>query len=194
MYHIIVPDEEFYAESDDRLVPFGLTKELNNKIFDQFDKGMKIEHQGDLIFSFDGDKKLLEKYLTADFLLSNPTLFSERLVNLVLAHEAREVQIIPAVIQSHHGDYSGFYAINFVNLVDCLDMSKSKFYRMLPGDNNSPLVLQRPVFLDGSFENGLLGVANNAPSLKLASKSFIEKYRQNKMIGMDFWPNNKPSY
>lgn len=192
MYYIIVPDEEFYNEGDDQLVPFGLAKGSSYKIFDQFDAGEKIAEECDLIFSFSGSKQLLDKYLTADFLLSNPALFSKRLVDLILMHSPNDIQALPVVIKSHGADYSGFFAINFMKRINCLDMEKSKFYRMLPSDNNSPLVLQRPVFLDGTFDDGLLGVADHAPSLKVASEKFIHIYRQEKMIGMDFWPNNKP--
>lgn len=194
MYYIIVPDEGFYNEGDDQLAPFGLAKESSHKIFDQFDVGERISEEIDLIFSFGGSQLLLDKYLAADFLLSNPALFSKRLVDLILMHSPDDVQALPVVIKSHGADHSGFFAINFMRRINCLDMEKSKFYRMLPSDNNSPLVLQRPVFLHGAFDDGLLGVADHAPSLKVASEKFIHIYRQEKMIGMDFWLNNKPPH
>ncbi len=144
MFNAIQPDSDIF---DDSVGPIDMVREDFDLYFHKLNSGARISVDSPIKFNAEADY-VSAGYLNIDYQYFSCTLISERFSNLIVKFFIKDVQLIPAKI-IEAGVEDNFFVINFLQPVDCVDVERSKPYRMLPDDESSPLVFTNPVFKAG---------------------------------------------
>ena len=193
MYLLIKLNSDFYGK-DYREEILGLEGRQELELYTLFNSGNPINANELLLYSTGSHAKLANKYLKLDLLPANPFLVSAKFANLLRDHCGKSVELIAAVVKNGTDYYEGYFSVNFLKIIDCIDFIKSDTYRMLPNDSNSPLVINRVVFKDGSLEGNDVATAKDGPEFNLASKGIADLCKDQGITGIDFWPDGSPPW
>jgi len=113
-----------------------------------FQIGSKLQARGPLIYNARKESYLQQMHKYHMIESTGPTLFSEKLRNVVEAVAPNEAEFFPADIVCKENKIEGFYAINPLCRFDCVDMSKSEHEQINFDKNNPQYTFYYEVLLD----------------------------------------------
>lgn len=146
------------------------------------------------VYRLNGKIKL-NQLMEFDFFMGGPDLISEKFSKLIQLIARDDVQLIDAEIWLNDKRIDGFKVMNVLNKVNCIDMEKSVTRRMLKSDPSSPIVVDKPVFMDGSLTSNMIARAyEDVIKTTIVSESFIQACKDNGINGVEFLPNGERSY
>lgn len=136
-----------------------------------------------------------ERLLSYDyFMTDSPLLISPKFANLIRSICPNDIQLIDAEVWVNDGKLEGYAIPNVIQVVPCVDFEKSTKRPMLRSDPSSPLIIDKPVFLDGELTTHMVArVKENIVDI-VVSTAFIEACKKAKIKGSEFLPNGVRSY
>ena len=193
MYFVIKLNPDFYGEDyHDQIL--GLEGRQELEAYPLFNSGKLINSNEPLLYSTGSNTKLSNKYLKLDLLPANPFLVSPKFANIFREYCKNSVELIASTIKNSSDYYEGYFSVNFLKTIDCIDFLKSDTYRMLPSDPNSPIVFNHLVFKDGGLDGNDVATAKDGPEFNLASQGFADLCKDHGITGIDFWPDGSPPW
>ena len=191
MYLVIEKNSDFYKDDYHEEI-LGLIDQQMFEFYELFNSGALVNAKEVLLYSVGNHAKLSSRYLALDLLPATQFLVSAKFASLLREHCRESIELIPAAIINGEDYYDGYFSVNILNIVDCIDFKKSDTYRMLPSDPSSKIVINHAVFKDGGLEGIDLATAKDGPEFVLASQGFADLCRDRGITGLDFWPNGSP--
>lgn len=196
MYYTIAVNDDCYDDDHEDGDPGSLgVVHVQDALVRQFRKGNRIAIDSILEYqAYPGsdNEKYREKYLKFNYLGSIPDLVDLKFKQLITEHFPNDVQTFPAIVHANRKKFEGYYALNVINIFDCVDLSKSKTYRMLPNDANSPLVVSDAFYKEIEMPPGIsIAMVKNLNGVIAVSQEFVDICQEANITGIDFWQYGK---
>ena len=148
-----------------------------------FYKGVQLDYDGILYYNVEKLDSYLSQY---DYLpvSSGPPLVSRRFRDTFSDIENNQLQYYQTEIKDKHGNIcNDFFAINILNIVECLDKKKSIFEINEYGSYD----IQKIYFDSSLIDSKLLIVRLKEDELRIiVNETFVTKSKDNLLKGMGF--------
>lgn len=186
-----------YAEEYYYMIPVGVNHPLLNTIFRDDKSLLYKKHALDenhLIKFFIGDP-IPRKYKLADMHSDAQHLvISDRLKEAMQAMRLKDVQYLPATIKHPKTEevFEGYWALHIHNMINCLDLKKSKF-DTLYGKNDNIVSIEKLVFDNEALdkiplEERLVFALGEERLEMFFHATVVEKIIDLKPVGLMFFP------